>query len=255
MDTDPIKLELMKHVERAVRPVMAAGATKMRMRRELLAHLSTAYEEEVALDDNGPQAMERSVRRLGTPAELTDRLQQSIGRAEVRQARFEARMQRRPGESLVHYALRLAGIWTAFVIVMLLITLGLCFVVGLVVPWETPVDGEKLVRVGYASGILLVVYAVAAILFVFTADLLQRLTGGKLWLLGLGWFAASALFVTVTMTIVFGAIAGAAGTVLGDFGVMFGPGLLLPACIAVGMIAMEITRRRDALWTELSIDV
>src|SRR5215471_4585472 len=71
--------ELMIHVERIVRPV-TADVAKMRMRRELLAHLLAAYKEERnnGLDERA--ALENAKRRLGDPSELTRQLQASVAR-------------------------------------------------------------------------------------------------------------------------------------------------------------------------------
>jgi hypothetical protein len=254
MNTDAIKLELMKHVERAVRPVIAVSQTKMRMRRELLAHLSAAYEEELAVDGDAPHAVERASRRLGLPAELTEKFQESLSRGELRQARFEAWLRRRSGEALAHYAMRVAAVWTVFIIFVLLVTLGICIAFSLVMPSEPALDGEKLVRFFYAAGTMLVLYPAAAILFVFAAELLPRVMGRSLWGLGMGWFLTSALIIWLAYAAVFGTILGDAGVILSDWGAMFGPGLLVPACLAITMVCLEIVRRRQAQWLELALD-
>ncbi len=78
---DVIIKDLMIHVERIVRPVRA-DHSKMRMRRELLAHLQSAYEEERAggLDDSA--ALVQAKRRLGNSPEITRQLQASVSRWE-----------------------------------------------------------------------------------------------------------------------------------------------------------------------------
>jgi hypothetical protein len=73
--------DLMIHVERIVRPVRA-DASKLRMRRELLAHLQAAYEEERARGLDEPAALAEAKRRLGDPAEITRQLQASVSRLE-----------------------------------------------------------------------------------------------------------------------------------------------------------------------------
>ncbi len=70
--------DLMIHVERIVRPVRARQSRKLRMRRELLAHLQAALEEDRAHAPDEPSALEQATRRLGEPAELTRELQQSV---------------------------------------------------------------------------------------------------------------------------------------------------------------------------------
>jgi hypothetical protein len=70
--------ELMIHVERIVRPVRAMQSRKLRMRRELLAHLQAAYDEERAAGADEAIARDRASQRLGNPRELTQSLQQSV---------------------------------------------------------------------------------------------------------------------------------------------------------------------------------
>ena len=73
--------DLMIHVERIVRPVRADGS-KLRMRRELLAHLQMAFKEERERGLSESAALAEAQRRLGDPAELTRRLQASVSRFE-----------------------------------------------------------------------------------------------------------------------------------------------------------------------------
>jgi hypothetical protein len=68
--------DLMIHVEEIVRPIRAFERRKLRMRRELLAHLSSALEEETRQDPAG--ALDRAKRRIGDPAALTRQFQQSV---------------------------------------------------------------------------------------------------------------------------------------------------------------------------------
>lgn len=73
--------DLMTHVERIVRPVRADWS-KLRFRRELLAHLQAAYDEERARGLDEPSAVAAAKRRLGDPAALTAQLQASVSRFE-----------------------------------------------------------------------------------------------------------------------------------------------------------------------------
>ena len=70
--------ELMIAVERVVRPVWAGPRRKMKMRQELLTHLTSAYEEGRARLGNDASALEEAVRRFGNPADLTRDLQASV---------------------------------------------------------------------------------------------------------------------------------------------------------------------------------
>lgn len=73
--------ELMIHVERIVRPVRADWS-KLKMRRELLAHLQAAFEQERERGADEATAIAAAKRRLGDPAALTRQLQASVSRLE-----------------------------------------------------------------------------------------------------------------------------------------------------------------------------
>jgi ATP-dependent Clp protease ATP-binding subunit ClpC len=64
-------------VERAIRPVRASMSRKRKMQEELLAHVTTVFEEEARLGDE-QAALERTAQRFGNPSELTGQLQQSV---------------------------------------------------------------------------------------------------------------------------------------------------------------------------------
>ena len=55
-------------VERAVRPVRASSSRKRKMREELLAHVTSVFEEEVARLANEQTALEGTAQRFGNPA-------------------------------------------------------------------------------------------------------------------------------------------------------------------------------------------
>jgi hypothetical protein len=65
-------------VERAVRPVRAGGARKLRMRQELLAHLTERFEAERARLGDDAAALDETTRRFGDPAEVTRELQSVV---------------------------------------------------------------------------------------------------------------------------------------------------------------------------------
>jgi hypothetical protein len=66
------------HVERIVRPIHASVRRKNKMREELLAHLTAAFEEERNLADSDDVAIERATERLGEPVSLRAELQASV---------------------------------------------------------------------------------------------------------------------------------------------------------------------------------
>ena len=117
--------ELMVHVERAVRPVRAEPARKLKMRRELLAHLTSIYEEERARRSDPAAARAEALRRFGEPAALTRELQDSVPALErilhtpIPALSWMTAIQRlnarRPGESDSHYAVR-SAVWQGVVL-------------------------------------------------------------------------------------------------------------------------------------------
>jgi hypothetical protein len=89
-------------VERAVRPVRASITCKRKMREELLAHVSGAFEEELARLQDEHAALERTRVRFGDPTEMVNELQDSV-RISDRVWRF---WEGRPGEPALRFALR-----------------------------------------------------------------------------------------------------------------------------------------------------
>jgi hypothetical protein len=70
-------------VERAVRPVRVPGVLKMKMREELLAHVTAVFEQELASDSDESLAIARTAERFGDPRALTSQLQASLSRWQV----------------------------------------------------------------------------------------------------------------------------------------------------------------------------
>jgi hypothetical protein len=64
-------------VERAVRTVRASLSCKRKIREDLLAHVTTVFEEEIARLGDEKAALERTAQRFGNPTELTWQLQES----------------------------------------------------------------------------------------------------------------------------------------------------------------------------------
>jgi hypothetical protein len=75
------------------------------MREELLAHVTSVFEDEVARLANEQAALERTARRFGNPAELTGQLQESVPTLDSIE-RFADWVSFRPRESTLRSAVR-----------------------------------------------------------------------------------------------------------------------------------------------------
>jgi hypothetical protein len=73
---------LRQQVERAVRPVRSSQRTKDRMRAELLEHLESLYNQELARSGDEAAALDAATRRFGDTSELTGELQASVPQLE-----------------------------------------------------------------------------------------------------------------------------------------------------------------------------
>ena len=111
--------ELMKQVERVVRPIRARRPRKDRMRAELLAHLTDIYEEELARLDNDRAAVEQAIRRFGEPEQLRRQLQDSVPFLErVLFVEFKRGwLGRRETETALQHELRMMRTGLVFVVV------------------------------------------------------------------------------------------------------------------------------------------
>ena len=95
-------------VERAVRPVQAGPKRKLRMREELLAHLTSIYDEEVARLGDEAAARAEAARRFGDPAALTSDLQATVTFPERLDFRLNRLVGWQPGEGSMKSSARLA---------------------------------------------------------------------------------------------------------------------------------------------------
>jgi hypothetical protein len=186
--------ELMIPVERAVRPVRASGRRKLRMREELLAHLTAVYEQERAELRDDSLALHRAVQRFGDPANLTRELQSTVPAVErilftsADKSGWEWRVIRwfmpRAGESAIRHSVRLAAYFAGCFLVLMCLT----------TKWQSE-SGESLLAFNTTTTVFLTVHAlVSTMLFVgFLHAVSGRLTRRSL-------FAAvacgAALFVT-----------------------------------------------------------
>jgi hypothetical protein len=128
-------------VERAVRPIPAGTASKLRIREELLAHLTSVYEEELARLGEEQAALLQTQQRFGNPDELTGQLLKSVPGKETAD-RFMGRV--------------------VLVTVVWLVLFG---------PAELPVF----------PGRFLLDFGLFGIGFIFLADLMRRAFSGRSW--------------------------------------------------------------------------
>jgi hypothetical protein len=68
------RIEQMKIVERAIRPVRASVSRKRKMREELLAHFTAIYDEELLRLHDSVAAIKEAKQRFGSPEELANEL-------------------------------------------------------------------------------------------------------------------------------------------------------------------------------------
>jgi ATP-dependent Clp protease ATP-binding subunit ClpC len=98
----------MKIVEAAVRPLRTSVPRKRKMREELLAHLSSIYEQELARLNNPAAAMDEAARRFGDPGDLSRDLQASLSINDRIGYAFQRLFGWRAPESVARYMLRQA---------------------------------------------------------------------------------------------------------------------------------------------------
>jgi Clp amino terminal domain, pathogenicity island component len=101
-----IRLEQMKIVERAVRPVPAGTAWKRKTREELLAHLTSIYDEEQERLRDPAAAMREAVKRFGDPTELARELTGALPLSERRSHYLERVFGWRAPETAARFMLR-----------------------------------------------------------------------------------------------------------------------------------------------------
>jgi hypothetical protein len=128
---------LRKQVERAVRPVLATEKRKLRMREELLAHVTAIFVEEHQQLRDETAALAKSCGRFGNPAELTAELNRSVGSwqrlaavGEHSERWLDKTIAKKKDESLSRYAMRSLIATTVLVIGMMGEVCGIVWTIG-----------------------------------------------------------------------------------------------------------------------------
>jgi hypothetical protein len=130
-------LALRKQVERAVRPVLATEQRKLRMREELLAHLTAIFVEEHQQLGDETAALAKSRGRFGNPADLTTELNRSVGpwqrfaaAGEHWERWLDKTFAKKKDESLSRYAMRSLMSSTVLAIGMMVEVCGIVWTIG-----------------------------------------------------------------------------------------------------------------------------
>lgn len=126
---DQVVNELKRVVERAVRPLRAGDARKLRMREELLDHLAAIYQEEEARLGDEEAALARARQRFGDPGRLTEELQDAISWLEYVRYGLD-RYRYRPGEPLLRLGLRHLLLSSCGMVAMFLMVLPMVWMRG-----------------------------------------------------------------------------------------------------------------------------
>jgi ATP-dependent Clp protease ATP-binding subunit ClpC len=126
-----VRLGQMRIVERVVRPVHAGTPRKLKMREELLAHVSEIYDQELARLNDPPAAMAETTARFGDPSELTAQFQRSLSTSDRLSYHLERWFGWRAPESAARYTLRVAGqVFIAIAAVCAVLAVGAFFDAG-----------------------------------------------------------------------------------------------------------------------------
>src|SRR4051812_22880360 len=131
------EIALRKHVERAVRPVHATEQRKLRMREELLSHLTQVLVQEQTRLSDEAAALAATYERFGNPVELTAELNRSVGRwqrlaavSEHWERCLDKTFAKKEDESLSRYAMRSLIATTVLVIGMMIEVCGIVWAIG-----------------------------------------------------------------------------------------------------------------------------
>jgi len=123
--------QLQVAVEKAVRPARVGWEHQVRIREELMAHVTGIFEEEWRRLGDEPAAAQEAVHRFGDPAKLTDELNASRSFEQ----RFAYLMERwfgwRAPESAARYTVRLSvRIFLTILAVMVVVPFSLSLIIG-----------------------------------------------------------------------------------------------------------------------------
>jgi hypothetical protein len=239
---------LKRVVEQAVRPVRATIARKRQMREELLAHLTAIFAEETEKLGDDQAALEQAKRRFGDPKELIGPLQEAVPRWN-RLARLGDVGQRWSGESLWHYAGRIA----IFTLIMLAAAMPIVLTFTLVC--GRPSELAIRVRVLFCISILDILLMVGFLLLIegmYRA--LYREPSGRSWRLATVYGLLSMAFFPVLAFVWYWSLTGDFATSCTHFGFACRFAPLAPVLFALMARQTAETWRYYEEWASLQID-
>jgi len=225
-------------VERVVRPVRASMSCKLKMREELLAHISAVFEEEAARLGDEQAAIERTAQRFGNPAELTGQLQMSVPTSDFLQ-RFLEGMALRTDEPTLRRAVRFAVV-TFFVCAVYLLP-------------------AFFVQIRPTEWAVILAFQTTAFYFAFHSDLMRQaldLDGatGRLWRRA-AVIAASSSFLISGVTIGLGlTFSGDVRSNLTDVLPLLPAAVLTPVAFVVPVDCFAAELRSHREWMSLQIN-
>jgi hypothetical protein len=245
-ETTGAKLELMKHVERAVRPVVASWKQKMQMRADLLARLTALYEQEFARLGDAQAAVLQATQRLGSAVDLSSQLQRSVPRRTYWEWKLAQTLFGRLEDPPFSRAARAAA--TVVLILLLACAARPLFVLAGLVPEEFPFSWS-------GAGEELLVKPAGIFVVMLFLSLERRLIQVQRRGLALTLAAATGPLVFLMAVMGFGAARVFNMAALNDEAVAAWVGLIAVPIIMLGVtMGMETVWRQIGEWGDLSIE-
>jgi hypothetical protein len=240
------KLELMKHVERAVRPVCAPWMQKMQMRTNLVTHLTALFEEEFVRHGDARAAVAQAIEQVGSPAELSAKLQYSVPRHTYWKCKLGQAFFGLPQESAFLRAARAAA-FVALLLVVGIATHPLLVLAGLVpeyfpFSWSGAME-EMMVKPALAFVLALFLHGMRRLVQDRRRGLalgLVAATGPALFLAGLISFGPTHVFSTSALT---------DEAIIAWVGPILVPGILFAVVTGLEPMWLQIGE-----WNDLSLD-
>jgi hypothetical protein len=243
------RTQLMVLVERAVRPVRASADRTTKMRKELLAHVSEVFEEEMTKLGDERAALEQTRLRFGNPRDLTSQLQDTVPWSDAVPRFLGEFMRLRPGEPVIRRAIRHALLMPLLLAVQIpIFVVPFLFIRDRWNHWPTQ---------AVSLGVLLITSSVLAFLFTMAANGARRAlfeSTPRAWTKGILVAASSALFIPAVTFGVCLAVTGDATASLPDVSatVFFSPLMSLLLVIVAKLTADEMRFNQE--WASLPID-